>query len=119
MSWRSEGESEENQRPALIASRSSMVRMGSSMGCLVSDWQARPLSRAGPCGPSGLPLVRAEKLGVARLFPGQEGRDADTAIAVVQVAHEVVALAANLLVQAGGSGFVQQFLDAGQCVGRL
>ena len=30
----------ENQRPELIASRSSMVRIGSSMVCLVRDWDA-------------------------------------------------------------------------------
>ena len=37
MSCRNEGESEENQRPAFTASRSSMLSMGSSIVCLVSD----------------------------------------------------------------------------------
>jgi hypothetical protein len=32
----------------LIAARSSMVRMGSSMVCLVSDWRLPALSRPGP-----------------------------------------------------------------------
>jgi len=37
MSCLSEGERDENQRPALIDSRSSMLRMGSSIACLVCD----------------------------------------------------------------------------------
>jgi hypothetical protein len=57
MSCLSEGESEENQRPELIASRSSIVRIGSSMGCreccreiksLVKSSTARQLSKLTP-----------------------------------------------------------------------
>ena len=39
MSCRNDGERDENQRPELIASRSSMVRIGSSMVCLLGDWK--------------------------------------------------------------------------------
>ena len=43
MSCLSEGESEENQRPALIASLSSIVRMGSSIRCL--EWAGERIPR--------------------------------------------------------------------------
>ena len=39
MSWRREGEREENQRPELIASRSSTVRIGLSMDCVVGNFE--------------------------------------------------------------------------------
>src|SRR3954470_13118808 len=95
MSWRSEGERDENQRPLLIAARSSMVRIGSSMVCLVSDWRPVALSRRGRGRRSGLSPERrpAGGSGVAWRLLGQEGLDADARVGVVQVAHEVVALA--------------------------
>ena len=54
---------------------------------------------------------------VFRGLPGQEGRDADAAVHMVQVAHEVVALLGQLVVQCLVRRIVQQLLDAGQCVG--
>src|SRR3954452_14443638 len=111
MSCRKEGDRDENQRPELIASRSSMVRIGSSMVCLVSDWRALPLSPPGPgarlrvvtCAPC-VPLF------VVRRLPRQEGRDPGAAIGVMEVAHEVIALAGELPLQRRVVRLVHQLL---------
>src|SRR3569832_2396765 len=98
MSCRSDGESEENQRPELIASRSSMVRMGSSMVCLMRDWcltHCNVNDRAGTTGsvPWGTAWERRwkfDRLFVSRRLFRKESRNADAAVGVVQVLHHMI-----------------------------
>src|SRR4051812_44969008 len=115
MSWRSEGDRDENQRPALIASRSSIVRIGSSMVCRLGDWRACPLSRQRRPAPIRVVACAtgASSLVLRRLL-GQEGGNAGAGVPVVQVADEMVALGGELPVEAGIGGVVHQLLDAGQ-----
>ena len=64
MSCRSEGESDENQRPELIAARSSMVRIGSSMGLYANFSKVDCFTALSPSGSSGLyqvSLARQER----------------------------------------------------------
>src|SRR4051812_42175145 len=118
MSWRSEGDREENQRPLLMAARSSMVRMGSSMVCLVSDWRCPIVAPGTGADAQGCHLSVPGALFVAGRLLGQEGLDADAAVGVVQVAHEVIALVGQLLRERRHRCVVQQFLDAGQGIRR-
>jgi hypothetical protein len=94
MSCRSEGERVENHRPALMASLSSIVRMGSSIVCLLRDWVAENCR------------LRDPVLLVTRCFFVQKGRYTDASIDVMQIFNEVIALLAELMIQGGAIGLV-------------
>src|SRR5438445_2083624 len=122
MSWRRDGEREENQRPELIASRSSMVRMGSSMVCLMGDWCTAHCRVRDPGETTGsVPWGTAppfSRLLVGRRLFCEESGDTDSCVRVMQVLHEMIALAGEVTAEAGLLRVVHQLLDAGQCVGR-
>ena len=120
MSWRSEGEREENQRPALIASRSSMVRMGSSMVCLLSDWRRRIVA-CGTGARSGLSprhaCAAAASRSAASAWPGRP-RCRCRHWRWCRLRTKWSRSLRQLLLQRARRPPREQFLDAGQRVGR-
>lgn len=82
MSCRSEGEREENHLPELMASRSSMLRIGSSIRCLFGDRVGEICRRRDP---------PATTLGfVLRCLFVQKGLNANGRVGMVEVFQEML-----------------------------
>jgi len=104
MSCRSEGEREENQRPVLIASRSSMVRIGSSMNCLFGDRVGEICRRRDP---------PATTLGfVLRCLFVQKRLNPDASVDMVEVFQEMLFFGAHMGKDILAVRSLSQFLDA-------
>ena len=111
MSWRSEGESEENQRPAFTASRSSIVSIGSSIVCLVGDLRVKN------CRQRDQQLEgKVLRLVVWRVFVQKRG-NADASIGMMQIVDEMLFFQCHVGKQTVVGRSIDQLFDAAKRIG--